>query len=558
MSSQSKSTPARTETFTAFLEELSSEETRLKIHREATPPEGRSRRLDSDTLWDALEKHFPLDGSDRAKLKRQGCRTDLSCLRKVVIENLDVLDEEMLKNVQLIAAAAHLPPYNSLKDWFTPVIKAAKSHYRRGDKHPHTQLIAKYMRSPERNHLIQRRDADQGVVQRNRKGLNVNYPQALRTVEGWISSDDWRELFLAVMASCGPRKTAILDRRIIFVEAEQHGHDKRFWVQQVGVLKDPEQTFDEEDDAVAVLVSGKTVEKPLAFGLTFAQIDRAIKKVRAAVDTEGLNRKQMGAKYGPELVAMVKEAFPGPAAQNPRLGTHFLRALYGNVAYRFFKDAIGNSLTAFLSDVLAHNPGSLNTAISYQTINIQWGMVEDVDADTKMVATENREAIASLREQVGPRMPPTVVMASSSRTVWAIAPSAAVQAAAVGEPEHAASGSLAAKGGPSLLQRKRKRGVPVGTSILLRLDDETWRPFKKPTIMRGEERRRPQMLKVVRELLAANVPASKSNLGRLGFGRGPAMRANLAWAAEQLNEDEAATEGENAWAAANRAVVMEV
>jgi hypothetical protein len=229
----------------------------------------------------------------------------------------------------------------------------------------------------------------------------------------------------------------------------------------------------------------------------------------------------MGAKYGPELVAMVKEAFPGPAAQNPRLGTHFLRALYGNVAYRFFKDAIGNSLTAFLSDVLAHNPGSLNTAISYQTINIQWGMVEDVDADTKMVATENREAIASLREHVGPRMPPTVVMASSSRTVWAIAPSAAVQAAAVGEPEH---------------------------------DDETWRPFKKPAITRGEQRRRPQMLKVVRELLAANVPASKSNLGRLGFGRGPAMRTNLVWTAEQLNEDEAATGGEKAWAEANGAV----
>ena len=128
----------------------------------------------------------------------------------------------------------------------------------------------------------------------------------------------------------------------------------------------------------------------------------------------------------------------------------------------------------------------------------------------------------------------------------------------MGEPDYAASGSLAAKGGPSLLQRKRKRGVPVGTSILLRLDDETWRPFKKPATTRGEERRRPQMLKVVRELLAANVPASKSNLGRLGFGRGPAMRANLEWAAERLNEDEAATKGENAWAGANGAAAGQV
>ena len=144
MSSRSKSTaPARTATFTAFLAELSSEATRLKINSEATPPEGRSRRLDSDTLWDALEKHFPLDGSDRAKLKAQGCDTDLSCLRKVVIENLDVLDEEMWKDVQQIAVAAHLRPYNSLKDWFPPVNKAAKSHYRQGGKHPRTQLIAK-------------------------------------------------------------------------------------------------------------------------------------------------------------------------------------------------------------------------------------------------------------------------------------------------------------------------------------------------------------------------------------------------------------------------------
>jgi hypothetical protein len=121
---------------------------------------------------------------------------------------------------------------------------------------------------------------------------------------------------------------------------------------------------------------------------------------------------------------------------------------------------------------------------------------------------------------------------------------------------------------PLLALWQQKRGPPCCSAsgrgacrwarIPLRLDDETWRPFKKPAITRGEERRRSQILKAVRELLAANMPASKSNLGRLGFGRGPAMCANLARAAEQLNEDETATEGDNAWAAANGAAVGEV
>jgi hypothetical protein len=77
-----------------------------------------------------------------------------------------------------------------------------------------------------------------------------------------------------------------------------------------------------------------------------------------------------------------------------------LRALYANVSYHFFQDEIGDSLTAFIATVLAHNANSLETALSYQGIRVIWGIPENVEQSTKLTARDNREEIARLREEV--------------------------------------------------------------------------------------------------------------------------------------------------------------
>lgn len=382
----------------SFLAELDDEKTLLLIQEECRPEPPRKRRLDSDIVWDALETHFALEGSSGTKLKEQGCTTDLKCLRDEAIRQLEVFDEDMLKALRRIVTAMNLPPYNSLKDWFTPVTKAAAKKW--GDDHPKTKLFRKHMKSPEGQKIIRVNEANAGLYKRNANGLHVSYSDALGVVQNWIGSIDWEDRLLAVMAAIGPRKTAILDPRIKFIEAEQH--DKRFWIKQIGVLKDKSAVNADTavDDEDAEYIPGKKPEKPIVFGLTFKQVTDAIKYIRSKVDVKGLTRKEIGRKYGPDLVARVKLAFPGPAHQNSRLGTHFLRALYANVAHHFFSDTLGNSLTAFIANVLAHNSNSLATALAYQTLKMQWGLPPFVKADADKIIGELRVGMALLTEQV--------------------------------------------------------------------------------------------------------------------------------------------------------------
>ena len=100
------------------------------------------------------------------------------------------------------------------------------------------ELFKKYMKSPEENMLIQTAQAKENVIKKNRKQLNVNYSQAIKVVQNWAASDDWRDQFLAVMAAIGCRKTALFDSVITLQEATEHD---KFWIKQIGVLKDRSQ-----------------------------------------------------------------------------------------------------------------------------------------------------------------------------------------------------------------------------------------------------------------------------------------------------------------------------
>jgi len=332
----------------------------------------------------------------------QGCTTDLKCLRDEVIRNLDEFDESMLKSLRRIVTAMNLPPYNSLKDWFTPINNAAKKRW--GEDDERTLLFKKHMKSPEGQHRIAVDEANEGVYKRNAKQLNVSYPDAMKIVHKWIASGDWEDRLLAVMAATGPRKTAVLDPRIKFGLAQQEGHDQRFWIKQFGVLKDRSAKGGDlpidDDDEKTEFIPGKTPEKPICFGLTFDQITDAVEYIRDRTDVAGLTRKEIGIKYGRDLVMRVKRAFPGPAHQNRRLGTHFLRALYANVGHHFFSDTLGQSLTVFISDVLAHNSNSLTTALSYQTLNMSWGLPPNISPDAEKILGQLMLTVSALTDRV--------------------------------------------------------------------------------------------------------------------------------------------------------------
>ena len=124
MHGQSKVKKTKKQTMLAFLQSMSEKTTLSKIKNEVMPKKAGGNRQDSDIVWDGLEFYFKDlkgEGTVRELSAKQGCGTDLQCLRMKVIENLNVFDEEMLKQLQVLAAAMHNPPFNSLKDWFTPI-----------------------------------------------------------------------------------------------------------------------------------------------------------------------------------------------------------------------------------------------------------------------------------------------------------------------------------------------------------------------------------------------------------------------------------------------------
>ncbi len=381
-----------------LLVELSAKSKLQSIKREIQPSGKGKNRRQSATVWKALGKHFGYEKGNPEK--DQDCSNDSTCFREIVMANLKTLNDDDLQRVQTIAAAMFsIAPYNTLKQWFPPINKFAAKTVKNVVQ---VQRIASYMKIPEQQGQVQINQQNQRVIKKNRQQLVVNYRRSWRIVHKWMESDDWRLKFLAVMASVGMRKTALLDSRIKFAEAEKH--DKRFWIVQLGVLKDKTAVFDDcDNDGDCDYEPGKTVEKPIAYGFTYDEIMAAIKLIRTKTKsmTKGKTRSQIGAiKPVKFMVQAVKDEFRSQAKIFPRLGTHFLRALYANVAYHFFQDEIGDSITAFISTVLAHNANSLQTALSYQGLRIIYGVPENIEQSTKLTSRDNREEIARLRDEI--------------------------------------------------------------------------------------------------------------------------------------------------------------
>ena len=73
----------------AFLATLADEHNLKRISNQVRPKKAGGNRQDSDLVWDALESYFKdLTGEGTVKelAAKQGCGTDLQCLRMKVLE----------------------------------------------------------------------------------------------------------------------------------------------------------------------------------------------------------------------------------------------------------------------------------------------------------------------------------------------------------------------------------------------------------------------------------------------------------------------------------------
>lgn len=362
-------------------------------------------RAESDMLWKALGIHF--NKSRDGRKSEQGCESDSKCLRDVLIRDLDAFDRDMMVKMASLVDFIMLSDA-SANTWFTPVKKYAATlgHMSAAWREEIADILK--MSQGRKARLMQNQAA--AVYKKNRQGINVNYQAVKTQVRKWIDSDAWEDKLLAVMAAIGPRKTAILDSRIKFTPAVQPGHDKRYWIVQNGVLKDRSSSFKLDDDGATVFDGGKAPEKPIVFGLTYDEIKAAIKYIRAKIapyyaqyskrGPDGIvevDRAALGASVSRQLVSRLKSAFN---FKDMRIGTHFLRMIYANVAYHFYGEQLGMSLSAFIASVLAHNETSLSTALAYQGVNVQYGLPDNIGKSSKAVLESLTTDVASYKRKI--------------------------------------------------------------------------------------------------------------------------------------------------------------
>lgn len=377
-------------------------------YQHTTLPKAVPRRLQSATLWMLLAKHLGKARTD----KKKGCRSDLSCLKKVVIQAINLgafaLNKEILQGLRSVVANASLPPYNSAAQWFPDVNTAARRTY--GNDHKQRRLIFRSMTLPRELKMIADEQAAARLYRKNKFAAQVDYQQALSIVTAWSKSDDMDELHLAIIAAVGTRKTGVIDPTVAYEPATEENvvkADPRFFVIQRGSLKDRVQLRAREraelegedvlDAGGLAALAGKRTLKPIMWGLDYAWLTKAVKKVRRAKPAlPGMTRGQLGSRYGGNMSQIVRAAFPRAASANPRIGSHFMRALYANVAYHFYGEHFGQSLISFLAEVLGHDTNNLSTAIAYSSIKINFGISEDIEQDTKKLARQNAHLVSKL------------------------------------------------------------------------------------------------------------------------------------------------------------------
>lgn len=300
------------------------------------------------------------------------CKSDLNLLNYLTITHLHILTEEELANLQKIYVACHNYPYTSLKD---VLCKITTSSQFKELKTNNQVLVRKYMRAPNDIQVIYEQKHKENVENRNEKQIRWDYLEVLKVVNQWGMSNDVFDNWLCVLACVGCRKTSVVCPSIQFVKAINHC--PYTWIRQVGVLKSRDT---------------KMVEKPLAFGYTFAEISNLIQRVRKF--TTFTNLKETSNKYQSNLVKRLRASCPNLEDKG---GVHLLRSVYANTCYKMLDSKkCDTSLTNFIKKTLCHE--NLETSLAYQNIHIEMPVENSFDVQKELL--ENKKSLSFLRNEL--------------------------------------------------------------------------------------------------------------------------------------------------------------
>ena len=224
--------------------------------------------------------------------------------------------------------------------------------------------------------------AQHRVIQTNTEGLMFEAVTVFNVIRKLNESPMWAERGVAVALACGARSIEIL--KISEFRPVPKGEDEgaaegakgENWIIQIGIAKDKEQKKRKEAAATAAaeglsaLDIPREVKKPLLV-LTPAQLIASIAFIREQSSLDGKGwahtpNTEVNSKTHYQLNRAIQHAFGRSDISFHRI----TRALYGRITFDTFHHDPGLSLTAWVSSVLGHQIGSLQSALNYQAVTV--------------------------------------------------------------------------------------------------------------------------------------------------------------------------------------------
>jgi telomere resolvase len=205
------------------------------------------------------------------------------------------------------------------------------------------------------------------LVKKMRHVQYVNFDDAWDLATEFVLSDDWMEQWCGVILSTGARMAEVGSVKIGFVECLTPRPSRDHWITQLAKLK---------SDETAV-----SITKPIMGFLTSSDIIHAVMNIRYHIaeqfdknEHDIRSPAQINAAFSKKMSDIASRMFPENRAvsdtHRTRFGTHFLRAVYANLAWELMKDHVTCNQTRLIADYLGHSELDVTTAQHYQCIII--------------------------------------------------------------------------------------------------------------------------------------------------------------------------------------------
>lgn len=193
---------------------------------------------------------------------------------------------------------------------------------------------------------------DDKIKDRANQKIAINSDECITLASKLLKSSNYREVAAGLELLTGRRITELLKTAVF----EQKGsHSVLF----TGQLKTKDREGGDQPYIIPTLCPAKDAIEGLS-------------RLRQMIDCTALTEDETQRRYGGEVNKAVKQHFLSLMGDKEEAAhSHSLRAIYGVICFRLYRDSDVNELSVYLSEVLGHGDGSEKSALSYKRFYIK-------------------------------------------------------------------------------------------------------------------------------------------------------------------------------------------